>query len=135
WPARGIIRLNPDGSRDNSFVMGTGFLVVMESNFHFGGRVNSMAIQPDGKILVGGRFNNYNGNSVFPLIRLNPDGSIDNTFDIWTTGGSVSLLQLQSDGKVLVYGGGNLIRLNPDDSIDTTFDAGTLGGNVSVLRL
>ncbi|SFA96784.1 protein of unknown function, partial [Flavobacterium swingsii] len=46
-----IIRLNADGTKDTSFITGTGF----------NNSVNSIAVQPDGKIMVGGDFTTYNG--------------------------------------------------------------------------
>ena len=69
--ANGIIRLNSNGSIDTSFVIGTGFNSL----------VYSIAIQDDGKILVGGYFSEYNGVSANGIIRLNSDGSRDTLFD------------------------------------------------------
>ena len=123
--ANGIITLNSDGSIDTSFVYGTGF----------NGQVRSIAIQSDGKILVGGNFSAYNGTSASSIIRLNSDGSVDTSF-IYGTGfdGLIKLIAIQSDGKILV--GGNfssyngtsankIIRLNTDGSVDTSFVYGT----------
>jgi uncharacterized delta-60 repeat protein len=119
-----IIRLNTDGSVDNSFVIGTGFNQV----------VYTIALQSDGKILVGGEYNEYSGVSSNYIIRLNSDGSIDSSFDIGTGfNGSVSTIQIQTDGKILVGGGyneysgvsyGRIIRLNTDGSIDESFVVG-----------
>jgi uncharacterized delta-60 repeat protein len=124
-----LIRLNSDGSKDTSFDIGTGF----------GGdgyaSVDSMAIQSDGKILVGGQFTQYSGASQNYLIRLNSDGSKDSTFDIGSGfNGSVNSMAIQSDGKILVGGWftqftgtsqNNLIRLNSDGSKDESFNIGT----------
>jgi uncharacterized delta-60 repeat protein len=119
-----IIRLNSDGSIDNSFNIGTGFNAY----------VDDIKIQPDGKIVVGGNFTSYNGTSRNRIIRLNSDGSIDNSFNIGTGFSGATFmevnLKLQSDGKILV--GGNFTsyngtsvnraaRLNSDGSIDNTF--------------
>ena len=123
--ARSIIRLNTDGSRDTSFVIGTGF----------GFTVNSIAIQSDGKILVGGDFTTYQGVAANRIIRLNTDGSRDTSFVMGTGfNNTVNSIVLQSDGKIVV--GGNyttyqgvaanrIIRLNTDGSRDTTFVMGT----------
>ena len=121
-----IVRLNTDGSIDNSFSIGTGFT----SN------VNSIEIQTDGKILVGGYFSSYSGVSRNCIVRLNTDGSIDSSFVIGTgfTANSVFKINIQSDGKILV--GGNftsysgvsinrIIRLNTGGSIDSSFVVGT----------
>lgn len=77
WNYRGmsadyLIRVNSDGSVDPTFNTTGGF-----DNY-----VYSVAIQDDGKILVGGEFNNYQNISSNHIIRLNSDGSRDNTFNI-----------------------------------------------------
>jgi uncharacterized delta-60 repeat protein len=120
-----IIRLNSDGSIDNTFNIGTGF----------NNRVSEIKIQSDGKILVGGWFTSYNGTTSNRIIRLNSDGSIDNTFNIGTGfNDNVRVIEIQSDGKILVGGQfisynetsyNKLIRLNSNGSIDTTFNIGS----------
>jgi len=126
-----IIRLNTDGSIDASFVIGTGF----------DGQVFPIELQSDGKILVGGFYNSYSGVSRYFITRLNTDGSVDTSFVIGAGfGGLVNTIALQSDGKILV--GGNftsysgvsrnkIIRLNTDGSVDNSFVIGT-GFNLSV---
>ena len=109
------------------------------------GSVNAIAIQSDGKILVGGSFMNYSGNSYNNIIRLRSDGSIDENFIIGEGFGGSSYtiysIVLQSDGKILV--GGSFIdydstsrqgiaRLNANGSLDLTFD--TSSGFNSTVR-
>lgn len=90
-----LIRLNIDGSKDNSFDIGTGFDNI----------VNSIAIQTDGKILVGGNFNSYQDKSQRKIIRLNSDGTSDTSFNIETGfNGGVSAIFLQNDGKIILGG-------------------------------
>jgi uncharacterized delta-60 repeat protein len=132
-----IIRLNSDGSVDNTFTIGTGFNDL----------VDTIQIQSDGKILVGGFFTSYSGISRNYIIRLNSDGSVDNTFTIGTGfgGGSPDTIQIQSDGKILVGGlftsysgisSNYIIRLNSDGSVDNTFTIGTGFDNlVSNIRI
>jgi uncharacterized delta-60 repeat protein len=125
--SRGIIRLNTDGSVDTSFVIGTGF--------NSSSQINTIELQSDGKILVGGQFTTYSGVSINNIIRLNTDGSIDNSFVIGAGfDNGVFRIQLQSDGKILVggqfttYSGvsyNRLIRLNTNGSVDTSFVIGT----------
>jgi uncharacterized delta-60 repeat protein len=121
-----IIRLNTNGSVDNSFVIGTGF----------NSTVNTIALQPDGKILVGGNFTSYSGVSKNGIVRLNTNGSIDTSFVIGTgfTISNANTIVLQSDGKILVGGGftsysgvsrNRIIRLNTDGSVDNSFVIGT----------
>jgi uncharacterized delta-60 repeat protein len=120
-----IIRLNSDGSKDATFVTGTGF----------NNTVRAIAIQTDGKILVGGSFSTYNGVTENRIIRLNNDGSKDATF-VTGTGFNTSVWKIvtQADGKILVggdfttYNGiteNRIIRLNTDGSKDSTFITGT----------
>ncbi len=131
-----IIRLNSDGSIDNTFVTGTGF------DFY----VYSLTIQSDSKILVGGYFTSYSGVTANYIIRLNSDGSIDNTF-VTDTGfdGNIEAIVIQSDSKILVGGvfttysgvtANRIIRLNSDGSIDNTFVTGTgFDGNIGTIAL
>ncbi|MDD3262373.1 MAG: delta-60 repeat domain-containing protein [Candidatus Absconditabacteria bacterium] len=99
-----IIRLNNNGSIDNSFIIGSGF------NSSNNGSVRKIALQNDGKILVGGIFTSYNGISVNGLVRLNPDGSIDSSFNVGETFNNIygytdlSTITLQNDGKILIGG-------------------------------
>lgn len=123
-PQNRLVRLNSDGSKDSTFDIGTGFNQY----------VGCLAIQNDGKILVGGGFLTYQGLSYKSLIRLNIDGSVDTTFNIGTGfNGVVSVLRIQNDGKILVGGNfntynnqslNNVIRLNTDGTVDSTFTTG-----------
>lgn len=136
---RGLIRLNADGTVDTGFnASGTGVATV--------DRVRSCAIQTDGKILLGGgNITTYNGVSVKNMIRLNPDGSLDPTFDYpYGLSGTNQLyasiinIAIQPDGKILVAGIKNLLaggqphvfRLNANGTLDTTFATGDAGTNV-----
>ncbi|RYY95552.1 MAG: hypothetical protein EOO11_15580, partial [Chitinophagaceae bacterium] len=123
-----IARLNADGSLDTSFDPGTGA----------NNRVSILALQPDGKVLVGGNFTTINGTTSNRLARLNADGSLDVTFTGTGANGEVYSLALQSDGKVLVGGAFTTIngitrnyiaRLNADGSLDTSFDPRTGANN------
>jgi uncharacterized delta-60 repeat protein len=92
----GIRRINStNGSTDSSFVTGTGFDLI----------AITLHIQPDGKILVGGLFTSYNGTASNRIIRLNTDGSVDNTFSIGTGfDGRVLDINMDSSGKIYVGG-------------------------------
>ena len=94
-----------------------------------------IAIQPDGKILIGGYFTSYDGTSRNRIARLNPDGSLDLTFNPGTgADDGVEVITLQSDGRILIggsfteYNGVNrnkIARINSNGSIDNTFDPGS----------
>ena len=129
-----IIRVNADGSKDTSFVIGSGFSYI----------VNAITIQFDGKILVGGEFTSYNGTPANYIIRLNSNGSIDTSF-VYGTGFSFNVykITIQSDGKILIGGqftsyngtpANNIVRLNSNGSIDTSFVYGT-GFNSIILSI
>lgn len=126
-----LVRLLPDGSADPTFNIGTGF----------DGQIWCLAIQADGKILVGGNFNLFNGATYNHFVRLNPDGSVDTTFNTGTGfaitqihRATISKIAVQPDGKIFVggsfitYNGTpavGLIRLNSDGTPDATFVTGT----------
>lgn len=134
-PCYRITRINSDGSLDTSFSAGTGP----------SGYVKSIAIQPDGKIIIAGSFGGYNGVLGYNIARLNSNGSIDPTFNIGNgfydqnSGGSdvVNSIDLQNDGKIVCGGdfhmfNGNirhyLVRINPDGSLDNSINAGSFPG-------
>jgi uncharacterized delta-60 repeat protein len=122
--------LNTNGTRDTGFDIGTGF----------NGPVNSIGIQTDGKVVVGGNFSSYNGTSQSYITRLNTNGSLDNTFSIGTGfNGEVHSISIEQGGKIVV--GGNFssyngttsfytIRLNTNGSVDSTFANYNVGGPV-----
>ena len=119
-----IIRLNSNGTIDNTFTIGTGF----------NGPVTCITLQSDGKILVGGSFTIYSGLTNSFLLRLNSNGTKDTTFT-GTTNSTVTSITIQNDGKILIGGGSitqvnsvnvnQVCRLNTNGSIDNTFSAGT----------
>lgn len=128
-----ITRLNSDGSIDNSFNPGIGA--------NGGGAIiNTIAIQSDGKVLIGGFFTSFDGTSLNRIARLNSDGSVDNNFNPGS-GANEGILNitLQNDGKIIVAGyfstfngvaRNKIVRLNQDGSIDNTFNTGTGANNV-----
>ena len=121
----GVARLNADGSLDEMFNPSTGPDDL----------VNAVAVQPDGKVLVGGILFTINGTSRYYMTRLNTDGSLDSTFNPGTKAvsgvGGVSGVAMQPDGKMLVAGyfttidgtsGNRIGRLNADGSLDIAFN-------------
>src|SRR5437867_3292553 len=91
------------GNLDPSFDPGTGADDV----------VYAITLQPDGKIIIGGSFSHYNGISRNNIARLNPDGSLDASFDPGTgaennnpgTTHFVRAIALQPDRKIIIGGG------------------------------
>src|SRR2546422_1049975 len=106
--------------------------------------VDALAVQADGKILVGGVFTTLGGGGAGTtprnrIGRLNSDGTLDTSFDPGANG-AVNALVVQADGKILIggtfttLGGGSgtttrnrIGRLNPDGALDPTFDPGASG--------
>ena len=125
-----IARLNADGSLDAGF------------DPNASSYIRCIAVQPDGKILLGGYFTTLQPNAA-PLAtsrnriaRLNPDGTLDAGFNP-SANAYVNSMALQADGKVLLGGGftalqpnGSVIattrnriaRLNSDGTLDTGFN-------------
>lgn len=117
-----VARLNSDGSLDFSFDPGTGASRISG----FGGNVYSIALQPDGKVLVGGYFELFNGLPRNGLARLHPDGTLDTSFEPQMSSSSVSIrvILLQPDGKIIVNSNRpGLARYHPDGTVDDTFNA------------
>ena len=112
------------GDIDTSFDPGTGF--------------NGLAIvstMSGGKLVAGGVFTTYNGQSAPRIARLNTTGSLDTTFNPGTgPNGAVTAVSPVEDGKVLIggafttYNGSStnrIARLNTDGTLDATFNIGT----------
>ena len=117
FPGRsGVIRLNSNGTYDAEIDL-------------VGGDVETIALAPDGKIVVGGNFYQPRNN----VARFNADLTLDTTFNPTTgsNGYSVNKVIVQPNGKILAAGDfltfngvatEGLIRLNDNGSVDTTFD-------------
>jgi uncharacterized delta-60 repeat protein len=79
-----IVRYNADGSRDTTF--GTGgaveFMFGCPSSDDSYGYLYGLAIQTGGKIVAAGSAKNSSGNFDFAVVRLNPDGLFDTTFNV-----------------------------------------------------
>ncbi|MEO8010640.1 MAG: delta-60 repeat domain-containing protein, partial [Dokdonella sp.] len=92
--------------------------------------INTMAVQTDGRLLVGGRFISIGGQSRLRLARLNSDGGIDSSFQNPAIDGEVFAITLQADGNILVGGNfdtvagqprNNVVRLHSNGSVDIDF--------------
>lgn len=127
-----IVRLNSNGSIDTSFYTGTGF----NSN------TTALAIQPDGKFVIGGNFTNYNNVPKARLVRLEANGLLDASFNVNAQNGSFGVINgyaagdvndivIQPDGKIITSGPSlymnssafrrDIVRLNSNGSVDASF--------------
>jgi uncharacterized delta-60 repeat protein len=129
----GMARLNADGSLDDSFGNGGKVITPFTGGDDFSW---SVALQADGKVLLGGR----TGTPAFALARYNSNGALDNSFGV---GGKVvtsiggapcrgRVVMVQPDGKILLGGNSTLlgtedfaiVRYNADGSLDPSFGVG-----------
>jgi uncharacterized delta-60 repeat protein len=129
-----IIRLNSNGTRDTTFNVGTGF----------NGSPAAVFLQSDGKMIVVGGFTTYRGSSNNSIVRINPDGTKDNTFNPGTglsltnssntnfpNGQGNTFLSFAESGSFYLggtmfslYSGsavGNLVKITENGSIDPSF--------------
>ena len=136
-PREGIARINANGTVEDTstFNIGTGVVHLSTG----GGGVHSMALQPDGKILIGGIFTTVNGLSRNYIARLLPDGTVEDTTTFNTGAGPntyIRAISIQADGKILIGGDFTtvnglprkcLARLLSDGTVESTatFDPGT----------
>jgi uncharacterized delta-60 repeat protein len=111
------VNLPTSGSLDPS--LGNGGLVTTEF-----GQAITVAVQPDGKILMGGH---VHFPTAYSLLRYNPDGTLDSTFGdngrflIPEMSGDVYGIVQQPDGKFIVVGSYDniiLVRFNADGTLD-----------------
>lgn len=124
WPRNRIARVQTDGQIDHSFVIGTG-----ADNY-----IKTIAIQDDGRILIGGGFTSFNGTLRYSIARLLPNGSVDPSFNPGIgADGPINTAVIQADGKILIGGEFNyfdgtnrnyIARLNTNGTLDVTFDPG-----------
>ncbi|HEY0458779.1 MAG TPA: FG-GAP-like repeat-containing protein [Pyrinomonadaceae bacterium] len=117
--ASAITRLNPDGSVDVSFRAPDFFGPLI------GQQVYAVALQADGKILVGGSFQGAGSEFKPGVRRLNTDGTLDASFPVTELQNSSTVyeIEVQPDGKILVGGTFRLFRLNSDGTPDNSFSS------------
>jgi uncharacterized delta-60 repeat protein len=124
-----VARLNADGSLDNAFIPGTGPNAIVEC----------LALQTDGRIVIGGQFGTLNGASRAGVARLNSNGTTDAAFNPGGTGtdGIVRCLALLADQRIVIGGDfttyndsvtthtrNRIARLSIDGRLDTAFNPG-----------
>lgn len=125
-PSKGFDRILANGTTDATF----------QGNNKNDNTVSTIALDANGKILIGGFFTAYNATAVNRIARLSADGVLDGTFNIGTGfNGGVYTIKVLSDGKIMVGGaftsfnGTNrkyLVRLNSNGSLDATFNSGNI---------
>lgn len=126
-----IARMNSDGSLDQAFAP------VLASTSNLQQRVDAIAVQPSGKIIVGGSFTSIDGITQGPMTRLNADGSKDFTFLVGLGATAIYSIVLQADNRILVGGSfsnftaaprRNIVRLDPNSGVSDG-QVGLIGPN------
>ncbi len=145
-----IVRLETNGAVDATFA---GQTFAYGSDYNNVGNAFALALQPDGKILVGGNWQRVSGQDRPVLIRLNTNGTLDESFVVmrvktgsstWPANGFciVQSIALLPSGKILIAGNGlrlaqtgydnnAIFQLNADGTVDTNFVAQATGGMTS----
>lgn len=109
-----LVRILNDGSFDTSWILENNFMTIPYA----------LVWQPDGKMLLA-----YSGDAKM-VRRLNADGSLDPSFETTFINGTVEVMALQADGKVVIGGAFTSInfvsrarftRLNSDGTLDTEY--------------
>jgi len=129
-----LVRYNPDGSIDQSFGSDGTVIIDVGTQDDY---LTSIVLQVDGQILAGGYTGPANGSN-YLIIRLNPDGSFDNSFsfdgvvtsDIAGSSDVLNSVALGNDGKIIASGCSwdltglkfSTARYNTDGSLDLSFD-------------
>jgi uncharacterized delta-60 repeat protein len=136
---KNIIRLNSNGTIDTTFLAGDtiGSLVFnVDLSVSLYSPIAKAIVQPDGKIIVAGAFNKYNGTNVKSLVRLTSTGNIDTSFNVANgVERAINELILEPNTNKPILGGEftlfgttavkKLIRLTTTGELDTTFSIGT----------
>ncbi len=146
-PRDNIALLNADGTLDTTF---NASVTITPAGNSYPGQVECMALQPDGKILVGGYINRVGATARRGIARLTAAGALDTTFNAGAITNSVdddqtavNSIVVQADGKI-VFGGwmtsigatprAGIARVTSTGALDATFNPGLLSGT-SLIRL
>ena len=128
-----IARLNADGVLDASFNPGLG-----PDSY-----AQVIALQSDGKIIIGGSFRSYNGMSQENLARIKADGSLDLAFRT-TPNSSIYDIKALENGKIIIAGDFSTVNgitkngvalLNSDGTLDATYNTGSGSWGVRAIAI
>jgi uncharacterized delta-60 repeat protein len=125
-----VARLNADGSLDTTFTPPAIGRADDDSGLI---RVTSVAVQADGKVVIGGTFTRVGAETRVDIARLNTDGSIDTSFTPPVPNSLVNSVLVQPDQKIIMAGqflnvgtGERIARLNADGTVDSSFSPGAV---------
>lgn len=131
-----VARINEDGTMDASFGTGGKFVTAFTTGH---AKINAMALQSDGKIVLAGSWFGLLAQETFLVARLLPDGTLDSTFGgdgivttVTGTRGAAYSVAIQSDSLIIAGGYSKnasetyvdftLVRYKPNGSIDSSFN-------------
>ncbi len=129
----GFARLNPNGSIDTSFAIGTGTNLAPVC----------FAQQSNGSILLGGTFLRYKGVNVSKLFRITANGMLDTTFAAGNIAGAVQEVLTLPNDEIIIAGSftaingffaNKIAKLFPNGNLDTSFNA-SVSGNIRDMHL
>jgi uncharacterized delta-60 repeat protein len=137
---------------DRGYLAQTDANGILDASFNPGvganDRIDRIVIQPDGKIIAVGQFQEFNGFTRFGIVRLFSDGTVDTSFDAGLTFAyrNASDVVIQPDGKLIVASSfvisglsdinttPAVVRLNNDGTLDNTF-TNAFDDSVTVTKL
>jgi len=100
---RQMVRMNMDGSMDQTFHYDAG---TKQSPNAANGNISDAIQMPDGKLVLVGTFTTFNGISRNRVVRINLDGTVDNTFNIGTgADDEISSITYNATTNKLMVGG------------------------------
>lgn len=124
---KGIVRLNADGTPDNTFNLPANILP----------KTIFVLSLPNNKVVAGGTFDFEGSNSVSRIVRFNSDGSKDATFTVHTPGNNIGRLDVDPSGKILFveanFSFPSLRRLNANGTVDGTLSV-SFGNSSGIIR-
>lgn len=112
-PSSWFRRYNSDGTLDTTW--------EQPSLSSFTSDIQSLALQPDESLLIGGSFASMNGVSRPNFIRLMPAGNVDLAFTPPAAMPVVQQIKPLASGKILYLSAGKLARLNSDGTLDSSY--------------
>jgi len=138
-----VIKTDYDGNVDVDFLHNQGIGTALMEPQTNEGILNTCAITSDGGILVGGKFNRFNGLRRSLLFKLKSDGTLDSDFEsnkgyVYSPRTAVLSIAIQSDDSIIAVGNfsswnnesvGNIVKLASDGTYDTTFTDNVGEGN------
>lgn len=133
-----MVRMNMDGSMDQTFHYNAG---TKQSPNGANGSINDAIQMPDGKLVLVGTFTSFNGISRNRVVRINLDGSVDDTFDIGTgADDEISSVTYNATTNKLLVGGTfknfngqprtGVAMLDADGTLNASFTFPILSGGI-----